>query len=66
MWPHREVVAREVLARKRCHQSCAGVAGIPALNQEDGIHPNRAGARIVARTIYDALVKRPLLTTATH
>ena len=43
-----------------------GVAGLPALNQEDGIHPNRAGARIVARTIYTALVKRPLLTTATH
>ena len=43
-----------------------GVAGIPSLNQEDGIHPNRAGARIVARTIYSALMKRPLLTTATH
>jgi acyl-CoA thioesterase-1 len=43
-----------------------GVAGVPRLNQEDGIHPNRAGARIVARTIYTALVKRPLLTTATH
>lgn len=44
----------------------AGVAGINALNQDDGIHPNRAGARIVARTVYNALVKRPLLTTATH
>ena len=43
-----------------------GVAGVPSLNQEDGIHPNRAGARLVARTIYAALVKRPLLTTATH
>ena len=43
----------------------AGVAGIPSLNQEDGMHPNRAGARIVAQTIYTALVKRPLLTTAT-
>lgn len=42
-----------------------GVAGVPALNQEDGIHPNRSGARIVARTIYAALVKHPLLTTAT-
>ena len=42
------------------------VAGIPSLNQDDGIHPNRAGARIVARTIFRALVKRPLLTTATH
>lgn len=43
-----------------------GVAGVAALNQEDGIHPNRAGARVVARTIYAALVKRPLLTTATQ
>ena len=43
-----------------------GVAGIPSLNQEDGIHPNRTGARIVARTVYTALMKRPLLTTATH
>ena len=42
-----------------------GVAGVPALNQEDGIHPNRTGARIVARTIYAALVKHPLLTTVT-
>ncbi|HWE41175.1 MAG TPA: GDSL-type esterase/lipase family protein, partial [Gemmatimonadaceae bacterium] len=42
-----------------------GVAGVPALNQDDGIHPNRAGARIVARTVYAALVKHPLLTTAT-
>lgn len=43
-----------------------GVAGIPSLNQEDGIHPNRTGARIVARTVYTALTKRPLVTTATH
>ena len=43
-----------------------GVAGVPSLNQDDGIHPNRAGARIVARTVFDALVKHPLLTTATH
>ena len=42
-----------------------GVAGVPALNQEDGIHPNRTGARRVARTIYAALVKHPLLSTAT-
>jgi acyl-CoA thioesterase-1 len=40
-----------------------GVAGIPSLNQDDGIHPNRAGARIVARTVYNALVKHPLVTT---
>ena len=43
-----------------------GVAGVPSLNQEDGMHPNRAGARIVARNIYATLVKRPLHTTATH
>jgi acyl-CoA thioesterase-1 len=43
-----------------------GVAGVPSLNQDDGIHPNRAGAKIVARNVYAALVKRPLLTTATH
>jgi acyl-CoA thioesterase-1 len=43
-----------------------GVAGIASLNQEDGIHPNRTGARIVARTVYDALVKRPLFTTSTR
>jgi acyl-CoA thioesterase-1 len=43
-----------------------GVAGIPSLNQEDGIHPNRTGAQIVARTIYAALVKHPIANTATH
>ena len=43
-----------------------GVAGISSLNQEDGIHPNRLGARIVARTVFTALMERPLLTTATH
>lgn len=42
-----------------------GVAGIPSLNQEDGIHPNRTGARIVARNVYDVLVKRaPFVTTS--
>jgi acyl-CoA thioesterase-1 len=43
-----------------------GVAGNPSLNQDDGIHPNRAGARIVARNVYRALIKRPLVTTPTH
>ena len=43
-----------------------GVAGIASLNQEDGIHPNRAGARIVARTVYDALIRRALVTTSTR
>jgi acyl-CoA thioesterase I len=35
------------------------VAGIESLNQQDGIHPNKEGTRIVAETIYRAL--RPLL-----
>lgn len=37
------------------------VAGIESLNQPDGIHPNLAGTRIVAETVYRAL--RPLLDT---
>jgi len=36
-----------------------GVAGDPALNQPDGIHPNAAGQRVVAETVWRAL--RPLL-----
>lgn len=36
-----------------------GVAAIDSLNQRDGIHPNEAGARIVAENIWSAL--RPLL-----
>ena len=32
-----------------------GVAGIPSLNNSDGIHPNAAGARIVAETLWRAL-----------
>lgn len=35
------------------------VAGIPALNQGDGIHPNRQGAAIMAETVWSAL--RPIL-----
>jgi acyl-CoA thioesterase I len=35
------------------------VAGIEALNQEDGIHPNARGARLVADTVWPAL--QPLL-----
>jgi acyl-CoA thioesterase-1 len=35
------------------------VAGISALNQGDGIHPNRQGAAIIAETIWSAL--RPVL-----
>jgi acyl-CoA thioesterase-1 len=32
-----------------------GVAGIPDLNQGDGVHPNAAGERIVARNVWRAL-----------
>ena len=37
----------------------AGVAGVDSLNQQDGIHPNPAGARIVAATVWRTL--EPLL-----
>jgi acyl-CoA thioesterase-1 len=40
------------------------VAGIESLNQQDGIHPNARGARIVADTVWPAL--KPLLTAASH
>ncbi|MDH4347263.1 MAG: arylesterase [Gemmatimonadota bacterium] len=36
-----------------------GVAGVDSLNQDDGIHPNSAGARIVAATVWRGL--EPLL-----
>lgn len=36
-----------------------GVAGVRALNQGDGIHPNETGARLVAENIWKGL--RPLL-----
>jgi len=32
-----------------------GVAGLPALNQADGIHPNRRGAELVAGNVWKAL-----------
>jgi acyl-CoA thioesterase-1 len=32
-----------------------GVAGIPRLNQADGVHPNLAGERIVADNLWHAL-----------
>jgi acyl-CoA thioesterase-1 len=38
-----------------------GVAGIPALNQADGIHPTAEGARIMANTIWRGL--EPLLAS---
>jgi acyl-CoA thioesterase-1 len=33
----------------------AGVAGNPALNLDDGIHPNVAGQRIVAETVWEVM-----------
>ena len=32
-----------------------GVAGVPHLNQRDGIHPNPAGARVVEQLVWTAL-----------
>lgn len=32
-----------------------GVAGLPELNQGDGLHPNAAGARRIAGTVWSAL-----------
>ena len=32
-----------------------GVAGVPRLNQRDGIHPNPEGAQIVGHTVWKAL-----------
>ena len=40
-----------------------GVAGVPALNQRDGIHPNPEGARIVERLVWRAV--EPALAQAT-
>jgi acyl-CoA thioesterase-1 len=36
-----------------------GVAGVPSLNQGDGIHPNPEGARVIERTVWQSL--EPLL-----
>ncbi len=32
-----------------------GVAGVDSLNQQDGIHPNEVGAKLVARTVWSTL-----------
>lgn len=40
-----------------------GVAGIPTLNQQDGIHPTSAGARIIADHLYPVL--KPLVDATT-
>lgn len=39
-----------------------GVAGVPELNQSDGIHPTAEGARIMAENVWSVLA--PILTTA--
>lgn len=39
-----------------------GVAGVPSLNQQDGIHPTAAGARIVAENVRAVL--EPILRSA--
>lgn len=33
-----------------------GVAGVPALNQGDGIHPNEAGSRVVAENVFRSIL----------
>ena len=33
-----------------------GVAGVPEMNQGDGIHPNEAGSRIVAENVFRAVL----------
>ena len=42
----------------------AGVAGVPSLNQADGIHPNPQGHRIIADLMWGQL--EPLLTLPAH
>ena len=41
-----------------------GVAGVDSLNQADGIHPTPLGHRIVANTVWRALL--PILTEVAH
>jgi acyl-CoA thioesterase I len=41
-----------------------GVAAVPSLNIEDGIHPNAAGHRIIGRTVWSVL--RPVLRERTR
>jgi acyl-CoA thioesterase-1 len=40
------------------------VAGVPALNQPDGLHPNAEGARRIADTVWKGL--EPLLGGGTR
>jgi acyl-CoA thioesterase-1 len=41
-----------------------GVAGVPSLNQPDGIHPNADGSRIVADSLYQKL--QPMVDAMGH
>ncbi len=41
-----------------------GVAGIPRLNQADGVHPNLAGERIIADNLWRAL--KPMIASLTE
>jgi acyl-CoA thioesterase-1 len=41
-----------------------GVAAMPELNQEDGIHPNHAGHEVIAETIWQSL--QPVLRESAH
>jgi acyl-CoA thioesterase-1 len=45
-----------------------GVAGDPAMNLSDGIHPNVAGQKILAETVWEALqpVVREVATLSSH
>lgn len=56
---YRDVASRERLVL--IPFLLAGVGGVDSLNQEDGIHPNAAGERIVAATVWRAL--GPLVRT---
>lgn len=50
---YREVAARERLVL--IPFLLAGVGGVDSLNQNDGIHPNAVGERIVARNVWTVL-----------
>jgi acyl-CoA thioesterase I len=49
------LLAREYRDIKFMPFLLAGVAGDPALNQADGIHPNEQGARVIAEHLYPTL-----------
>lgn len=34
----------------------SGVAGVPELNLRDGIHPNKTGQAIVAKTVFEVVI----------